>query len=140
MAKRNKIQSTKIVNELTELIINGYSRKQIVQYCAETHNIAERQVDNYLSQVYNNISNDLGKYRKSLIKQSIKRFNDLYDRNSAIQDYRECRQVQESIIKLFGLNEPIKSDITSGGEKIETSTMANIPTELLVQLADHLKK
>jgi hypothetical protein len=111
MAKRDNIESANLQNEILELYVNGYGRKQIVQYCSETHNLSERQVDNYLAKVYEEISVNIQEHKTKLIKQSIRRFNDLYERNSAIQDYRECRQVQESIIKLFGLSEPNKINV-----------------------------
>jgi hypothetical protein len=118
MAKRNKTEVEKVFLDVLELHVNGYSRKQILKYCAETHKLAERQTDNYLAKVYDEISNNSAEYKEKLIKQSVRRFNDLYEKNSAIQDYRECRAVQESIIKLFGLSAPDKTDITTKGEKV----------------------
>ena len=118
MAKRNKTEVEKVFLDVLELHVNGYSRKQILKYCAETHKLAERQTGNYLAKVYDEISNNSAEYKEKLIKQSVRRFNDLYEKNSAIQDYRECRAVQESIIKLFGLSAPDKTDITTKGEKV----------------------
>jgi predicted kinase len=116
--KRTKPEAEQIFLEVLELHVNGYTRKQIVQYCSETHKISDRQTDNYLAKVYDEISNNSAEYKEKLIKQSIRRFNDLYDKNSAIQDYRECRAVQESIIKLFGLSAPDKIDHTTKGESL----------------------
>jgi hypothetical protein len=132
MAKRTSTEAENIFLEVLELYINGYSRKQIVQYCSETHHISERQTDNYLAKVYDEISNNQAEHKTKLIKQSIRRFNDLYEKNSAIQDYRECRAVQESIIKLFGLASPDKVDHTTNGE--------NINTQPIWQVVDGKKK
>lgn len=116
MAKRDSLEVDNLFNEILELWVNGYSRKIIVQYCSENHDISERQVDNYLAKVYKEISNNHKEHRSKLINQAIRRYNDLYDRNLAIQDYRECRSVQDSVVKLFGLAEAQKVDHTSNGE------------------------
>ena len=108
--KRTNQEIDQIINELVELITNGYSRQQIIQYCSDTHEVGERQTDNYLSRAYDVISTESQKLRTKLVKQSFKRYNELYYKNSAIQDYRECRAVQESITKLFGLNAPMHID------------------------------
>lgn len=116
--KRTNIESDLILNEITELYLNSYSRKQIIQYCSENHDIGERQVDNYLAKVYDFLANNISENKNKMIKQSLKRFNDLYEKNTSIQDYRECRQVQESIIRLFGLNPAQKVDHTTNGKDI----------------------
>jgi len=101
MGKRNSKESEELLAEIIELLFMGYSRKQIIQFCAEKHNIQDRQVDNYLAKAYKKVSINIKDYTSQLLQQSIKRFNELYDKNMTIQDYRECRQVQESIIKMF---------------------------------------
>lgn len=119
MAKRDSNAVDMLFNEIMELWINGYTRKAIVQYCAENHNISDRQTDNYLAKVYKEISNNHKEHRVKLVNQSLRRYNDLYDRNLAVQDYRECRSVQDSIVKLFGIAEPYKIDHTTKGKEIK---------------------
>lgn len=118
MAKRDSNEADILFNEILELWINGYSRKIIVQYCSENHNISERQTDNYLAKVYKEISENHKEHRSKLINQALRRYNDLYDRNLAIQDYRECRSVQDSVVKLFGISEAQKIDHTTNGKDI----------------------
>ena len=118
MAKRDSNEADKLFNEILELWINGYSRKLIIQYCTENHNISERQIDNYLAKVYQEISNNHKEHRSKLVNQALRRYNDLYDRNLAIQDYRECRAVQDSVVKLFGISEAQKVDHTTNGKEI----------------------
>lgn len=126
MAKRDKANIDIIFNEVLALWIDGYQRKAIVQYCAENHGISERHTDNYLAKVYKEISNNSKEHRTKLVNQSLRRYNDLYDRNLAIQDYRECRAVQDSIVKLFGISEPNKIDVTTEGEKINQPPVINV--------------
>lgn len=121
MAKRDSAESLEILTEIIDLWVNGMPRKEIVQYCAENHKIAERQTDNYLAKAYKEIANNSKDHRGKLINQALRRYNDLYDRNLAVLDYKECRGVQDSICKLFGLNEAMKVDHTSNGQQINIS-------------------
>ena len=45
------------------------------------------------------------------LKKAKKRYEDLYQKNYNIQDYKEARSVQDSLNKLIGLNEPDKKEI-----------------------------
>jgi hypothetical protein len=122
MAKRNKEQAEKVLIDVMYLMEHDYQRIEIVQNISKLHNISERQVDNYIAKGYKELASNRQKYKELLITQSITRFNDLYERNKKIADYRECRQVQDSIVKLFGLNEAEKVDVTTQGDKLGVST------------------
>jgi glutamyl-tRNA reductase len=128
MPKSTSVQKEMLIEQCVTLLIEGYRRKDIVQYFTENHDKCERTVDNYLSEAYEKISTDKD-LQKKIIKQSLKRFNDLYDKNSAIQDYKECRQVQESILKLFGLNQPDKIDHTNNGQSFQPFIFYAKPSE-----------
>lgn len=119
MGKKTDIEYQAVVNEVIELLLHNVSRKEILQYISEKEKVSERQVENYLAEAYDVISLDFQQIRSKLIRNQIKRLNDLYEKNSAIQDYRECRAIVGETSKLFGLNAPSQIDVTSGGEKLQ---------------------
>ena len=108
------------IQTVAEMLIKAQGRENILRYCAENWGIRERQADNYISRAIDKIK----KNKEFLdLEQEISlqkaRFEDLYQKNYTIQDYREARQVLDSIAKLLGLNKPEKLDHTTKGESIQ---------------------
>lgn len=106
--KASNIEADQRREVIFEMILKGYRRSQIIRYCAETFSIGERQTENYISQVYDDFAERMEKRKEAQIGLALARYNDLYQKNYNIQDYRECRAVQDSINKMTGINEPEK--------------------------------
>lgn len=116
MSKSTDAEISLRVATVSEMLIKGFSRQDILQYCAKEWNIQKRQSDEYIAKAKNKLIELAEKdieFNKAL---AIERYNDLYRKNYGIKDYRECRQVQNDIVKLHGIAEPDKVDITTAGK------------------------
>ena len=125
---RNKSDSSEIekrVNTIYLMILQGFQRKQVIQYVAEKYKVGERQADAYLEKareiIKSNIDTDSSNKKNEILNQ----YYDLYQKNYKIEDYRECRNILINISSVLGVEAPKKTDITSGGEKI-TNTLQEV--------------
>ena len=91
------------VSTVAEMIIKGQGRGKIIRFGSENWNVGERQIENYISKAWEKIERNTDFDIKQELKLQRARFEDLYGKNYTIQDYRECRQVLDSIGKLLGL-------------------------------------
>lgn len=123
----NKEKSTNAEIEIRlsivyDMVVKGSSRKEILRYAATEWDLAYRQVDDYLARVNQDIKDTYGQeYKELILNKQLAQLDDLYVKNYQVNDYRECRNLIESKSKLLGLNAPTKTDITTGGDKIETT-------------------
>lgn len=97
---------------VAEMVIKGQGRQKIIRYGSEEWNIGERQIENYISKAWEKIEKNTDFDIKQELKLQRARFEDLFQKNYTIQDYREARQVLDSIAKLLGLNEPEKLSLS----------------------------
>jgi hypothetical protein len=123
------------INTIFDMVVKGISRKNIVRYCAENFKIESRQVDEYLSRVYDEIKETYSKEDKEkLISKQMAQLDDLYLKSYNNEDYRECRSIIESRSKLLGLNAPDKTDVTSNGKEISNALTPELVTKLIDKL------
>ena len=129
---RNKSDSSEIekrVNTIYLMILQGFQRKQVIQYVAEKYKVGERQADAYLEKareiIKSNIDTDSSNKKNEILNQ----YYDLYQKNYKIEDYRECRNILINISSVLGVEAPKKTDITSRGEKI-----TNTPQEVKITI------
>lgn len=106
----SKEQVNEVIEEVIGLLVKANNSTSICRHLMKKYDIKERQAKNYLAAA-----------RKEIVKRftpdvqaermiSAVRFQDLYQKNYTRGDYKECRAVQESFNKLFGVNEPEKTD------------------------------
>ncbi len=133
-AKSNKIEGVKKNNRSTDIeklnrvsnivkaILNGYSnRKILLQYISETYGnwgVSERMIDNYIADARGMLTeimqNDIA-FEKAI---ALNRLNALYNMNLKIHDFRECRNIIETIGKIVGYATQ-NIDLTSKGNEIK---------------------
>jgi hypothetical protein len=106
------------IDTVVEMILKGLSRSEIVRQCNSLYGINSRMADNYIADAKKIIKEQCDKNIEQNIATAYNRFNLLFQKSYAIQDYSECRQIQQSINKLLGLDAAVKTDITTKGEKI----------------------
>lgn len=121
--KGTKTQVEQRVMIVAEMRLKAYSYDQIIRYASENWNVGARQVEHYISRANKRIkaSNNLNLDKEVMIQKA--RLEDLYQKNYNIQDYRECRQVMETRMRLTGTNAPEKLDVMSNGEQIQGATI-----------------
>jgi len=102
------------VNTVRQLLIQGASRQQIIEYCRETFKVVEKTVDLYLQDAKDLIKQDFkDNFDKEYFKANLlERLEDLYKQNYDIDDFRQCQSVIKDITAMFGLAEPILIDST----------------------------
>lgn len=107
---------------ISQLILRGLQRKEIIQYVTtkveNPWDIKDRQIDRYISEARKEIQ-VYSDYEKSYERgKALLRLDNLYSRLYNIQDYKGALQVQKELNDLTGIKEAQKHDITSKGEKI----------------------
>lgn len=121
MAKKaTKAEVELRIATLHEMVVKGATYNFIVRYTSQEWEISRRQTDTYLKRVYKQIQKTYGDdYKKRLLDVQIAKLDELYQKNFTIQDFRECRNVIETLNKMIGLDAPTKIDHTTKGEKIK---------------------
>jgi hypothetical protein len=102
------------VETVMEMILKGLSRAEIVRNSAKLWNIKSRQSDELISRAKQIIQEQSNKNIEENFAIAMNRYNMLFQKNFAVQDYSECRQVQQAINKLLGLDAPEKRENTNG--------------------------
>lgn len=132
MAKASNAEMELRIQTVYEMIVKGATRPFILRYTAEKWNLSERQTDTYISEANERIKSTFNdKDRLRLINEHRAKLSDLYVKNYAIEDFRECRNILESERKLLGLDEPIK--------QVEIQIGVNDTLEEAKRIADELK-
>jgi hypothetical protein len=103
MAKSTSAEIDDRLTVVMNLIAEEKTRSEILQYCSKKWNISDRQVDEYVSRA-RKIRNDeyIEKYRESIVYKSVKRLEDLYQKNYENEDYTECRNIVLKQNELLG--------------------------------------
>jgi hypothetical protein len=105
MAKSTDAEVELRVNTVYEMVVKGASRKYIIRYASENWNVSSRTVDEYLNRVYQEIKDTYSDdYKSSILSKQLAKLDDLYVKNYTIEDFRECRNIIESVTKLLGLS------------------------------------
>ena len=103
MAKSNGYTVTQRVNKIAELLLNGYSRWDIVQYSATNWKICERQVDTYLQRATELIELSVKRRIGFEFAKAIRRLEDLYKKAMSKGDLKTALNVNRELSALQGL-------------------------------------
>lgn len=130
------------ITSVVEMLVQGASRYQIVQYSAATWGINQRQTDDYLKWAREEIRNSGAYDRSEEIEKAIRRYTEIHRRamNPAPQplmkdgeplllddkpimrkgkpDFHAANEAQKSLCRLLGLDAPkvLKHEVGSPGE------------------------
>lgn len=130
--KSDSSEMEKRIHTIYLMLLQGFQRKQVIQYCADNFKIGERQTDEYLGKareiIKSNINCDTSNKKNEVLNQ----FYDLYQKNYALEDYKECKSVLMAIAGILGVQAPTKTDITSNG-----STISNTPIIQFIDTEDN---
>lgn len=110
----------KRVELVAEFLIKGVTRTKGYRLVTNPEgeygwDISMRHYDNYIKKAKALIKSQAKGKTEEFRSLAIARYNDLYQKNYSGMDFRECRNVQDSLNKLLGLNEPEKTDIKLTG-------------------------
>lgn len=100
------------VTTIFGLMLNGASRKEIIQYSTEKWDITDRQTDSYIKRARELYEEEMQSTREQHIGLAYARLNGLYMKTTKVQDYRSALAVQREINILLGLHAPTKQEVT----------------------------
>ncbi|MGG5577148.1 hypothetical protein ACPDHL_07390 [Myroides sp. C15-4] len=109
------------VEEVSEMLIKGCSRGDILQYASAKWNISSRQIDAYISKARMLIEKTVEKRVEFDYAKAIRRYERLYCIAIDEQDYRLALSVNKELTVLQGLN---KTQIEHSGN---VEFICNIP-------------
>lgn len=98
--KSNTAEVQARVLAICDLIAQGATRSDIVQFCSNEYGISERHGDTYLAKAYAVMREQAEEAAENYFSVAIARYTKLYAKNYKVQDFRECRNVQQAIDKL----------------------------------------
>lgn len=102
----------KRVSQVTELLLTGHSRADILRFAAEMNwDVSERQVTYYISAANEYFKKSAAVDRDSEIGKAMRRYTRLYRESYRVKDYRTAMQTQEKIVALFGLAQAASIDV-----------------------------
>lgn len=113
------------VHHVSTNLLNGNSRKEIVEQYSKEFDVSDRQIDTYIQRAKFLIKTEADKEKEYQFGLALSRLENLYKRNLESGDLRECRQVQELILKLFGLSDQRKIEVNTTIENGTQSIMIN---------------
>jgi hypothetical protein len=110
MAKSDSSEMEKRINTIYAMLLQGIQRKTIIQYCTKTYEISERQVDTYLKQARELMTDE--SYKDLELKKSeiLAQYYDLYHKSYKALDFKECRNILGNIDNILGISAPKKID------------------------------
>lgn len=103
--KATKAEIGNRVNQVADMILQGFTRAQILQFITEktSWGISERQSDYYIRKARDKFEEEAAINRRFELGRAMKRLDDLYRRDMAIQDYKAALQVHKERSTLAGL-------------------------------------
>ena len=113
------------ITEVIKQIIKGNTTsRNLVRFIQENYDLGKDQADkdikaarDYLKTAYKE------KTRDDYISEAIARLNALQFVNFELRDFREVRQIQETLNKLLGLDAPTKHEVKAGFETPKSGMM-----------------
>ncbi len=124
------------VTKVYELLVNGATRRQIIQYANSEKvawNVSDRTLDTYIADARTLIEAEAATHRAYEFGKALTRVDDIYARSAKVQDYQRALAANDQRNKLLGLYPPQQVQITHLFEK------AGVTVELVTKLLDALQ-
>ena len=98
-----QIEIDQRVAKVSDLLLAGASRAQIVTFCDQKYSVHQETVDRYIAQARKAWQEMVHPERKEAHSKALARLENLYAKNLSIQDYKACLAVQKEINQLTGV-------------------------------------
>lgn len=108
------------VAKVSELLLAGAARSQIVRFCADKFNASDDTADRYVAAARKELQELALPDKKEELNKAKGRYEALYAKCLTVQDYKGAASVQDRICDLLGL---WKSDLTVKHEAGDTLTL-----------------
>jgi hypothetical protein len=107
------------VQKVSDLLLAGASRNQIVGFCGEKYKVHPHTADRYIEEAREIWKEMVHPERKEAHSKALMRLEALYAKNLSIQDFKACLAVQKEINQLTGVT---SNDLTVKHEAGDTLT------------------
>lgn len=117
--KQTKLEIEQRVTIVHDLLLNGSSRAQVIQYAAEKTDweLSDRQIDTYIKRARKRFVQAAEIHREHEFGLAMLRLENLYQRNLKIQDFRVALSVLKEKHSLLGLYPAQKLSIKLTGDE-----------------------
>lgn len=108
--------------EVFEMIL--YKKLSYVEFkkqAAKKFDISHRQAENLYADARNRLKERFEQEREEIVQEQLARLYDLLDRCREAGNRRTESEVLRDLAKIYGIEQPQKLDITSGGQPITIS-------------------
>jgi vacuolar-type H+-ATPase subunit H len=117
--KTNVAQYEERMTEVFELILyNKLSYTEFRTQASELFGITTRQAENLYKDARDRLKERFTQEREEILSEQLNRMYDLLNRSRDAGNRRIEAEVLRDLNKIYGLDQPVKLDITSGGEPI----------------------
>ena len=123
--KSDKAEITRRVSKVMELLLNGFSRAEILQNAAKMWGVAERTTDTYIASSNERIKKQAEEIEKEMFSLVQLRLESQYKKAIAANDRHLARLLLRDMTKLYGLD---KSDRFKFGP--------NLPEDITIDIVD----
>lgn len=117
--KTNVAQYEERMTEVFELIL--YKKLSYTEFrtqAAELFGITTRQAENLYKDARDRLKERFNQEREEILSEQLNRMYDLLNRSREAGNRRIEAEVLRDLNKIYGLDQPVKVDITSGGDPI----------------------
>ena len=109
-----------------EMIV--YEKKSYTEFkeqAAKEFDITQRQAENMWADCRNRLKERYAQDREEILSEQLNRLYDLLNRSRLAGNRRVEGEVLRDISKIYGLDQPVKVDVTSGGEPVAINIILN---------------
>jgi hypothetical protein len=117
--KSNEIEYEEKMVRVFELIV--YEKKSYVEFrdiVSKEFGISTRAAENMWQDCRNRLKERFNQEREEILNEQLNRLYDLLNRSRLGNNRRVEAEVLRDISKIYGLDQPVKVDVTSGGQPI----------------------
>ncbi len=98
------------------LLLQGFQRKQIIQYCAK-YKISDRMIDKYIVKAREIFTKDQQVEIDIKRSEIISQYYHLYQQSYDIEDFKECKNILKEIADIIGVKAPQLLEISGNQDK-----------------------
>ena len=108
------------VQKVSDLLLAGASRSQIVTFCDQKFSVHEETADRYIATARKLFQEAALPERREELHKAICRYEALYAKSLSVQDFKAAAAVQDRICKLLGLWEDSLTVKHEAGDTLTT--------------------
>lgn len=124
--KTNVAQYEERMVEVFEMILyNKLSYTEFRSQAAEKFDITTRQAESLYKEARDRLKERFDQQREEILSEQLGRLYDLLSRCREAGNRRVEAEVLRDLNKIYGLDQPVKVDVTSGGEPIAINIILN---------------